>query len=208
EVFIVVVYDATAPQIGLVNPKLNNGTYFIPDEVSLKSTTGGNGGNNPGIIYSPTSLVNRPVSVVGLMRWNSGLTTPGTWVAPDAITSISPSTAIAKVNETANSLLASMALLAPLASPALIGTPTAPTAAVNTNTTQIATTAFILNQAATSAPLMNAAAAAMGTATRFAREDHVHPSDTSRAPVNSPTFTGTPVAPTAFVDTNNTQIAT
>ena len=33
---------------------------------------------------------------------------------------------------------------APLASPALTGTPTAPTAAVGTNTTQLATTAFVL----------------------------------------------------------------
>ena len=35
--------------------------------------------------------------------------------------------------------------LAPLASPALTGTPTAPTAAAQTNTTQIATTAFVLS---------------------------------------------------------------
>lgn len=36
---------------------------------------------------------------------------------------------------------------APLASPALTGTPTAPTAAAGTNTTQVATTAFVLTQA-------------------------------------------------------------
>lgn len=35
------------------------------------------------------------------------------------------------------------ALLAPLVSPALTGTPTAPTASAGTNTTQIATTAFV-----------------------------------------------------------------
>jgi hypothetical protein len=39
---------------------------------------------------------------------------------------------------------AELALLAPLDSPALTGTPTAPTAATGTNTTQIATTAFVL----------------------------------------------------------------
>jgi hypothetical protein len=39
---------------------------------------------------------------------------------------------------------AELALLAPLASPALTGDPTAPTAAAGTNTTQIATTAFVL----------------------------------------------------------------
>lgn len=41
---------------------------------------------------------------------------------------------------------------APLASPALTGTPTAPTAAANTNTTQIATTAFVVAQIADDAP--------------------------------------------------------
>lgn len=40
-----------------------------------------------------------------------------------------------------------LALKAPLASPALTGTPTAPTATVGTNTTQIATTAFVLANA-------------------------------------------------------------
>jgi hypothetical protein len=40
----------------------------------------------------------------------------------------------------------SIAYFAPIASPALTGTPTAPTAAIATNTTQIATTAFVKNQ--------------------------------------------------------------
>lgn len=96
---------------------------------------------------------------------------------------------------------------APLASPTLTGTPAAPTAAADTNTTQLATTAFVLGQAASVAPLMDGAAA-VGTSTRFARQDHVHPTDTSRAPLSSPTFTGVPAAPTAAVDTNTTQIAT
>lgn len=39
-----------------------------------------------------------------------------------------------------------LALKAPLASPALTGTPTAPTAATGTNTTQIATTAFVAQE--------------------------------------------------------------
>lgn len=60
-------------------------------------------------------------------------------------------------------------------SPALTGTPTAPTAAVDTNTTQIATTAMVLAQAAAATPLGDAATAAVGTSTRFARADHVHP---------------------------------
>ncbi|WP_239499327.1 phage tail protein [Pseudomonas putida] len=88
---------------------------------------------------------------------------------------------------------------APLASPALVGVPTAPTAALGANTTQIATTAFVQQEMAadlaTIAPLMDGAAA-VGTSTKLAREDHRHPMDTSRAPLASPIFTGTPTAPT------------
>ena len=50
--------------------------------------------------------------------------------------------------------------------------------------------------------------ASAGTSKRAARADHVHPTDTSRAPLASPTFTGTPAAPTAATGTNTTQIAT
>jgi hypothetical protein len=96
---------------------------------------------------------------------------------------------------------------AALASPTFTGTPAAPTAAVDTNTTQVATTAFVLGQAASATPLIDGAAAA-GTSTRYARADHIHPTDTTRAALASPTFTGTPAAPTAAVDTNTTQVAT
>jgi hypothetical protein len=96
---------------------------------------------------------------------------------------------------------------APLASPGLTGTPTAPTAATDTNTTQLATTAFVLGQAGATQPVMNGASAP-GTSTRFARADHVHPTDTSRAPLASPALTGTPTAPTPANGTNTTQIAT
>lgn len=89
----------------------------------------------------------------------------------------------------------------------LQGTTNAVTAAQNTNTTQVATTAFVLGQASSTTPVVNGTAA-VGTATTFARADHVHPTDTSRAALASPTFTGTPAAPTAAVDTNTTQIAT
>lgn len=50
--------------------------------------------------------------------------------------------------------------------------------------------------------------ASTGTGTTWARADHVHPTDTSRAPLASPTFTGTPTAPTPADATDNGQIAT
>ena len=71
---------------------------------------------------------------------------------------------------------------APLASPALTGTPTAPTATVGTNTTQVATTAFVLAEIAAD--------------------------NSTDALLASPALTGTPTAPTATVGTNTTQIAT
>lgn len=61
--------------------------------------------------------------------------------------------------------------------------------------------------AADTAPVMDGTAA-IGSSTEYAREDHVHPTDTSRAPLASPDLTGTPTAPTASVGTDTTQIAT
>jgi hypothetical protein len=98
-------------------------------------------------------------------------------------------------------------LKADLASPALTGVPTAPTAAADTNTTALATTAYVVGQAGSATPLVDGTAA-VGTSLRYARQDHVHPTDTSRAALASPTFTGTPAAPTAAADTNTTQLAT
>ena len=50
--------------------------------------------------------------------------------------------------------------------------------------------------------------ASTGSESAYAAGDHVHPTDTSRAPLASPAFTGTPTAPTASSGTNTTQIAT
>jgi hypothetical protein len=100
--------------------------------------------------------------------------------------------------------------------PAFTGNPTAPTPTAGDNDTSIATTAFVTTAVAavpaapgpaTVAPLMDSTAA-VGTTTKYAREDHVHPTDTTRAPLASPTFTGVPAAPTATVGTSTTQLAT
>ena len=61
--------------------------------------------------------------------------------------------------------------------------------------------------ASSSSPVMDGTAA-VGTSSNYARADHVHPKDTSKANLASPTFTGTPKAPTAAAGTNTTQIAT
>lgn len=59
----------------------------------------------------------------------------------------------------------------------------------------------------TSNPAMDGTASP-GSSTSWARGDHVHPRDTTRAPLASPAFTGTPTAPTAPSGTSSTQIAT
>ena len=130
---------------------------------------------------------------------------------------------VTALNNAASS--SALATYAPLASAALIGTPTAPTATTGTNTTQLATTAFVQSAVSgvsgggtpsSTTPLMDGTAA-VGTSTNYARGDHVHPTDTSRAaasalatyaPLASPVLTGTPTAPTATTGTNSTQLAT
>lgn len=89
----------------------------------------------------------------------------------------------------------------------LQGTTNGITAAADTNTTQLATTAFVIGQAGSATPIVDGTAA-VGTSLRFARQDHVHPTDTSRAPLASPSLTGVPLSTTAAADTNTTQIAT
>lgn len=62
--------------------------------------------------------------------------------------------------------------------------------------------------ASSATPLMDGTATA-GTSANYAREGHRHPTDTTRAPLASPAFTGTPTAPTnGTASTSNTQIAT
>ena len=126
---------------------------------------------------------------------------------------------------------------APLASPTFTGTPAAPTPTGGDNSTKIATTAFVAGAVSAGAagvasfntrtgavtlsnadvttvlpgsattPAMNGTAA-VGTGTTWARADHVHPSDTTRAPLASPVFTGDPQAPTAAAGDNDTSVAT
>jgi Chaperone of endosialidase len=105
---------------------------------------------------------------------------------------------------------------APIDSPAFTGTPIAPSPPNGDNSANIATTAWVIANAAvgsvplpaTSSPQMDGPAAIVGTATTYARADHVHPSDISKAPLASPTFTGTPAAPTPLAADNSTKLAT
>ncbi len=91
---------------------------------------------------------------------------------------------------------------APLISPTLTGIPTAPTASAGNNTTQIATTAFVRTEVSNlvaSAPAaldtLDELAAALGDDANFATT--VTTSISAKAPLDSPTFTGTVTLPSA-----------
>lgn len=86
----------------------------------------------------------------------------------------------------------------------------APIAHSSTDTTYGVSTASAYGHAMASSatPLVNGTAAVGTDNGKFAREGHVHPIDTTRAPLASPGLTGAPTAPTAAVGTNTTQIAT
>ena len=102
---------------------------------------------------------------------------------------------------------ASIALKAPLASPALIGTPTAPTATAGTNTTQIATTAFVTGAITTlvdGAPgvldTLNEIAASLGDDPDFAGT--LSGEIASKANIQDPTFSGTVTTDSITIDNN------
>lgn len=101
----------------------------------------------------------------------------------------------------------------------LTGAPIAPTPGPADNSTRLATTAFVgtaidaavIAVGATlpsdATPLVNGVGAS-GIATDVSREDHVHPSDTTKANLASPTFTGAPLAPTQDSADDSTKIST
>ena len=136
-----------------------------------------------------TGTVTTPLSTAGYVKTNaSGVLSSSAAVAQDDVTG----------------LTSDLALKAPLASPALTGTPTAPTATAGTNTTQIATTAFVTGAVAdliASAPgalnTLDELAAALGDDANFATT--VTNSLAAKAPLASPTFTGTVTLPAAGI---------
>lgn len=91
--------------------------------------------------------------------------------------------------------------------PVFTGNPQAPTPPADNNSTSIATTAWYFGQAFNGSPVMDGVASS-GNATQWARGNHRHPTDTTRAPLDSPAFTGLPTAPTPGASDNSDRIAT
>jgi hypothetical protein len=120
----------------------------------------------------------------------------------EAVTSVAGRVGAVVIAESdVTSLVADLALKAPLASPALTGTPTAPTAALGDDSTTIATTAYVENaidnMVATDIPAI-AESGVTGLVSDLAL----------KAPLASPALTGTPTAPTPAALDNSTKLAT
>lgn len=116
--------------------------------------------------------------------------------------------AFSHLDATKTELNASIATRAPIASPTFTGTPISPTATVNTNTNQIATTAFVQTSVNNKASDLTTAYQTYTTNAIVAQSNATNILLALKAAIDSPTFTGTPAAPTASAGANSTQIAT
>lgn len=126
--------------------------------------------------------------------------------APTATTGDN-SSSVATTAFVANTVAGLGSAYAPTTSPSFSGTPTAPTAAAATNNTQIATTAFVQNVVAGAVGGVTSFNTRTGAVT-LTSNDVTSVLGFTPANTVSPTFTGTPVAPTQNFSDNSTKLAT
>lgn len=134
----------------------------------------------------------------------------GTPTSPDSIPTYN--TAVDKPS--GNGFNAAMAAIqtalsarAKLASPTFTGTPAAPTPANGDNSTTLATTAFVKNQGYITSNAVSTVFGRSGAVVATSGDYSVG-QITGAAPLASPTFTGTPAAPTPATADNSTTLAT
>jgi hypothetical protein len=165
-----VAYDGTdfwaevTPLVGAVVTQIIAGT-----NVTISPTSGVGAVTVNSVVPAPTLTTLGGVEAIAAVshEWINSISTDGVpQLSQPAIADIS-------------GLSDELALLAPLASPALTGIPTAPTATAGTDTTQIATTAFVETSVSTVSGDVTAETARAEAA------------EALLAPKASPTFTGT-----------------
>jgi hypothetical protein len=76
------------------------------------------------------------------------------------------------------------------------------------NATMADLAAYVTVLASSHPPSMSNQPPTAGKMEEYARADHVHPTDTSRAPIDSPQFTGTPTSPTMLPSDASNALAT
>ncbi len=194
----------------LTNKTITSPSGLVKGDVGLGNVDNTSDANKPVSTATQTALdLKAPLASP---TFTGTVTTPlstAGYVKTNAFGVLSSSEAVAQADVT--NLTSDLALKAPLASPALTGTPTAPTANAGTNTTQIATTEFVTGAVAdliASAPnalnTLDELAAALGDDANFAST--VTNSLALKAPLASPTFTGTvTVAANGIEFTDGTQ---
>lgn len=176
----------SAVQVTLgVNPQGDSATV-VARLTALDSTVAGKAATNQTMYVGTTAIaINRSSASQTL----TGTSIDGNAATATLATSANAVPASGITGATLASGVTASSLTSFGSSPTLSGTPTTSTAAVDTNTTQVASTAFVLGQAASATPAMDGTAA-VGTSTRYARADHVHGSDTTKANLSGATFTG------------------
>ena len=160
-------------------------------------------GNYNQLTNKPVLGTVSPIDLNGLSSYF--LNGAGNWVIPTDVSAIWGSITGTLSNQA--DLQSALNLKAPLLSPNFAGLPTAPTPPLNDNTTRIATTEWYFGQAFYANPL-RVGGGSSGNSTLWARGNHVHPTDTTRAPLDTPNFTGIPTAPTPPVNNDSQRIAT
>jgi len=148
------------------------------------------------MFYAPT---------IGMLAYNDATASPILWTgsawAPfgggsgGAVTSVAGRTGAVTLG------VADVGGAAPLASPALSGTPTAPTPTAGDNTTKLATTAFVA-AAAAGGGAVTSVAGRTGAVTLAVADVG------GAAPLASPALSGTPTAPTPTAGDSTTKLAT
>jgi hypothetical protein len=180
----------------IANSHVESGTVFpSPSLGRMFFLNAAYQGNEPGFyVYNGTAWTTGDITKITA---GTGLTGGG--VAGDISLAVDPTVISTKAYADTK---------APLASPALTGTPTAPTAVKADDSTQIATTAFVKSQNYITTADVAGASAVTSVAGRTGDVTLAVADVSGAAPLASPALTGTPTAPTAATVVNSTQVAT
>jgi hypothetical protein len=157
-----------------------------PSLIGAPSTTGVGASGSWGISVTGTAL--NVTGTVAIANGGTGATTAG-----QALNNLGLTATATELNYTSGVTSAIQTQLnakAPLASPALSGTPTAPTASVGTDTTQIATTAFVNAEIANDAPTKTGGGASGTWNIAISGNAATATSATTSTSTTNPTFSG------------------
>ena len=191
----------------LTSPVINTPTGITKSDVGLANVDNTTDANKPVSTATQTALdLKAPLAnptFTGTVTLPEGTVTSG-MIANGTIVDADVNASAAIAQSKISGLTTDLAAKAPLASPALTGIPTAPTATAGTNNTQVATTAYA---DAAVAALVDGAPALLNTLNELAAAINDDASFTTtltnsiglKAPIDSPTFTGTVTLPSGTV---------